>query len=226
MKTHLFTAAALALTAAAASPAAAQVGGIAVADPAIAVAGSQTLQTAYSQISQTFQAQRTQLEGLQTQRDTLVRQFDTDGDGQLSDAEQAAAQANTTVRPQVEALDQQIAQVQGPITAARIYAMEQILQQFNPALQQVIADRAIQLILTPEAAVYVAEAVDVTDEIMAAISARVPTVSTAVPQGWQPQRQTVNMYQEVQQILLSAAIQQQAAAQQQQGQPQQPVEGR
>jgi len=226
MKAPLIAAAALALSAAVAAPAAAQVNGIAIADPAVAVAGSQTLQQAYGQISQTFQAQRTQLEGLQQQRDTLVRQFDTDGDGQLSDAEQAAAQANTTVRPQVEALDQQIAQVQGPITAARVYAVEQILQQFNAAMQQVVSQRGIQLILSPQSAVYAADSVDVTDEIMTALTTLVPTVSTTVPQGWQPQRQTVSMYQEVQQVLLQAAIQQQAAAQQQAQQPQQPVEGR
>jgi Skp family chaperone for outer membrane proteins len=226
MKAPLIAATALALSAAAAGPAAAQVSGIAIADPAIAVAGSQTLQQAYGQISTTFQAQRTQLEGLQQQRETLVRQFDTDGDGQLSDAEQAAAQANTTVRPQVEALDQQIAQVQAPITAARVYAVEQILQQFNAAMQQVITERGIQLILSPQSAVFAADSVDVTDEIMAAIATRVPSVSTTVPQGWQPQRQSVSMYQEIQQVLLQAAIQQQAAAQQQPQQPQQPVQGR
>jgi hypothetical protein len=49
-------------------------------------------------------------------------------------------------------------------------------------------------------------------------------VSTAVPAGWQPQRQSVTLFQEVQQMLLSAAVQQ---AQAQQGaQPQAPVQGR
>ena len=95
MKTHLLTTAALALSVFVAAPAAAQVSGIAIADPAIALASAQARQTADAQIATTFQAQRTQLEQLQQQRATALRQFDTDGDGQLNEAEQTAAQANT-----------------------------------------------------------------------------------------------------------------------------------
>src|SRR6187551_3304697 len=110
---HLSTAA-LALSAVLATPAAAQVNGIGVTDPSIAIASSQALQTAYQQIGTTFAAQRTQLEQLQGQRDTLVRQFDTNGDGQMSDAEQTAAQANATAVQQLNGLDQTIQQTQAP----------------------------------------------------------------------------------------------------------------
>ena len=224
MKLHHYATAALALSGALAAPAAAQVNGIAITDPAVAIAGSQALQGAYGQIGTTFQAQITQIGQLQQQRDALVRPFDTDGNGQLSEAEQAAYQANTAAQQQIAGVEQQIAQVQQPITQARVYALEQIVLQFNPAMQQVISDKGIQLILTPQAAVYAAEPVDVTDEIVAALNARVPSVSTAVPQGWQPQRQSVSLYQEVQQILVQAAMQQQQAASA--AQPQPPVEGR
>jgi Skp family chaperone for outer membrane proteins len=224
MKTHLLSLTALALTAFAAAPAAAQVNGIGVTDPAIAIAGSQALQTAYTQIGTTYQAQRTQLEQLQGQRDTLVRQFDTDGDGQMSEAEQQAAQTNTTAVQQLQTLDQTIQQTQAPIQLARIYAIEQIAMQYANAVQQVVAANNVSLILSPGSVVFAADAVDLTDEIITQLNTLVPAVSTAAPAGWQPQRQSVTLFQEVQQMLLSAAVQQ---AQQQQAAPAQtPVQGR
>src|SRR5687767_4843556 len=100
MKTLLCASAALALSAALATPAAAQVNGIGVSDPSIVVASSQALQTAYGQIATTFAAQRTQLDQYQQQRDALVLPYDTNNDGQLGDAEQAAIQANASAMQQ------------------------------------------------------------------------------------------------------------------------------
>jgi len=226
MNARLTSAAVVALAAFAAVPAAAQVNGIAVADPAIAVAGSQAIQTAYNQIGTTYQAQRTQLEGLQQQRAGLIRQFDTNNDGQLSQEEQTAAQANTAVIQQVNGLDQQINTIQQPITLARVYAIEQIGQQLNTAVQQVVQANNIQLILSPASTLFVSDAADVTDEIIAQLNTLVPAVSTAAPQGWQPQQQSVNLYQQVSEILLSVAAQQQAQAQQQPAAPQPAAPGR
>jgi len=213
MRTHLLSLTALALSAGMAVPAAAQVNGIGVTEPAIAIAGSKALQTAYQQIGTTYQAQRTQLEQLQQQRDTLVRQFDSNGDGQLSDTEQQAAQANATAVQQLQTLDQTIQQTQAPIQLARVYVIEQIAMQYGAALQQVVTAKNVSLILTPGSVVYAADAVDVTDEIVAQLNTLVPTVATSVPAGWQPQRQSVQLFQEVQQLLIAAQQQQQAQQQ-------------
>lgn len=222
---HLATAAVLALSAAVATPAAAQVSGIGIAEPAISVASSQAHQTANQQIGTTFQAQRTQLEQLQQQRSTAVRQFDTNGDGQLSQEEQTAAQANTAAIQQVQTLEQQIEQIQTPIIAARVFVVEQIARQLGAALEQVATQNSVQLILNPANALYAADAVDLTDELTAVLNQTLPTVSTAVPEGWQPQQQSVNLYQQVQELLLAAAAQQQQQAAAQQA-PAQPVQGR
>ena len=226
MKARIISAAVAALAAFAAVPAAAQVNGIAVADPAVAVAGSQALQTAYTQIGTTFQAQRTQLEGLQQQRSGLVRQFDTDGDGQLSDTEQTAAQANTAVVQQVNGLDQQINTIQQPITVARVYVIEQIAMQLNTAVQQVIQANNIQLLLNPASALFIADAVDATDDIITTLNQLVPTASTAAPAGWQPQQGSVQLYQQVSEVLLQVAMAQQAQQQQAQPPATTPVQGR
>ncbi len=230
MKSHLFAATFVAASVVVAAPAAAQVSGVAVTDPAIAIASAQALQAAYSQIGTTYQAQRTQLEQLQEQRSGLLRQFDTNGDGQLNEEEQRAAQANTAVLQQVQGLDQQVNTIQQPITEARVYVIEQLLMQYSAALQQVTAQNNVQLVLNPNGVVWTADAVDITEKIVAALNQLAPTVSTSVPQGWQPNRQSVALYQEVQDILLSAAVQQaqaQQAQQAQQGQAapaQQPIE--
>jgi Skp family chaperone for outer membrane proteins len=224
MRPHLLSLSALALSAAVAAPAAAQVNGVGVTDPAIAIASSQALGAAYQQIGTTYAAQRTQLDQLQQQRETLVRQFDTNNDGQMSEAEQQAAQANTTAVQQLQTLDQTINQTQGPIQLARVYVVEQIAMQYGTAVQQVVTANNISMILSPASVVYAADAVDVTDEIVAQLNTLVPTVSTSVPAGWQPQRQSVTLFQEVQQLLVTAA--QQQAAQQQPAAPQPAAPGR
>ena len=53
-----------------------------------------------------------------------------------------------------------------------------------------------------------------TSDIVAALNTRKPTVTTAVPAGWQPGREVLQLQQAVQQILVAAAQQQAAAVQQ------------
>ena len=229
MKARILAVTLTAASAFAALPAAAQVSGVAVTDPAIAIAGAQARQTGYQQINTTYQAQLTQLEQLQQQRAGLLRQFDTNGDGQLSEQEQTAAQANTAVIQQIQGLDQQVATAQQPITQARVYVLEQLLMQYSAALQQVTTQNNVQLVLNPNGVVWAANPVDITQKVIAALNQLAPTVSTTVPQGWQPNRQSVALYQEVQEILISVAAQQAQAQQGQAQQPaaaQQPVQGR
>jgi Skp family chaperone for outer membrane proteins len=216
MKTILWAGAAIALSAGMAAPAAAQVSGIGVADPAVVVASSQARVSAYTQIETTFAAQRAQLEQNQQQLSTILRPFDVNSDGQLDETERAALQANATAAQQVQSLEQIIATTRQPIIAAQAYAIEQIAQQLNPAVEQVLAASNVHIILPPGSVVYASETANLTDEIVAALNQRVPAVSTAVPQGWQPLRSSFELYQQVQQVLLNEAIRQAQAAQQQQ----------
>ena len=214
MKRHL-SISALALGAAAiAVPASAQVSGIGVAEPAVVVAGSQALNGAYTQIGTTYQAQRTQLDQLDQQRIALIKKFDTNNDGKIDQAEQKAAQAeNNPTRKQLETLDTQINQVQAPINLAAAYAVSQIAQQLSAAVQQVVSQGNVQLILPSSDVLYAADAANLNQKVTTALNTRVPQVSITPPAGWQPDQATVQLFQDVQQVRLAAA---QAQAQQQQ----------
>lgn len=197
----------------ASAPACAQVNGIAVTDIAVAVASTQSLQTGLQQIGTTYAAQIAQLEQLETQRQQLLQTLDTNGDGQIDEAEQATlTETNPTVQ-QVGQIDQQIAQAQTPLQLARIYVVSQVAAQYSAALQQVISDRNIQIVLSPEAVAYAPEAADITEAVATALYARVPTVNIVPPQGWQPSQAAMQLNQQVQQVFAIARAQQQAAQQ-------------
>ncbi len=192
-------------------PATAQVNGMAVTEPAVAVASSQALQTAFQQIGTTYAAQITQLDTLSAQRTQLLQTLDTNSDGQLDETEQAGlTETNPTVQ-QVNAIDAQIATAQTPIQAARLYVVSQVGQQYAAAVQQVISDRSIQIMLSPEAIVFAADGMDVTPLVVTALNTRLPSVSITAPAGWEPSQATVNLYQQVQQVFAIARQQQQAA---------------
>ncbi len=211
--TKTFAAATLAGAAIAATPAAAQVSGnIAVVNPPATIAGSTALSTAYQQVNTTYASQITQIQQKQQQAQTLLQQLDTNSDGNLDQAEQQAAQ-NAPQTQQVQTLEQEINQLSNQIDLARIYAVEQILQQYGAALQTVTSTDNIQVVLSPEAIAYSNPAANINQKVVAALNARVPSVQITPPQGWQPSQQSVNVYQQVQQILMIAARQQ--AAQQQ-----------
>lgn len=198
------------------APAAAQAtGNIATVDIAMAVARADARATGYQQISQTYQAQQATIQQRQQERQQLVQSFDTNGDGNIDEAEAAPTQdANNATVQRIQAIDNEVNQLQGPIQRARVYVITQIGQQFGPSLQQVVSDRNIQFVVTPDALVYSAEGADITQFVVQGLNTRAPSVTAFPPEGWQPSEQAVALFQQVQQILVLAAVQQQQAAQQ------------
>lgn len=194
-------------------PATAQVNGIATADISTAVAASQAFQSGYQQVATQYAAQRTTIDQRTQQRQALIQTFDTNGDGQLDQAEQAATQDpnNATVQ-QIQAIDQEVATLQQPINLARIYIVQQVAQQYSAAMQQVISDNNIQFVVAPDSLIYAAEGSDVTGSVIDVLNTRVPAVAVVPPADWQPTEAAVNLFQQVQQLLMIAAAQQQQAA--------------
>ncbi|MFB0613387.1 OmpH family outer membrane protein [Aurantiacibacter poecillastricola] len=196
-----------------ATPAAAQVNGMATADITAAVIGSQAFQTGFQQISTQYESQRSTIEQRQQQRQQLIQTFDTNGDGQLDQTEQQATQdaSNTTVQ-QIQAIDREMSQLQQPINRARVYVVQQVAQNYSAALQQVISDNNIQFVISPDALVYGPEAADITSNIVTALNTRVPSAQITPPADWQPSEAAVNLYQQIQQLLMISAMQQQQQA--------------
>lgn len=194
--------------------ASAQVNGIATANPAMVIARSSARQTAYQQINTTYAAQIQQIRTLETELQPLRQQgqaLDTNQDGQLSPQER---QANPALIQQIQQKEQQIQQNTQPIALAQYFVIDQLVKDYDNARNQVITAKSISLMLSPDAITYAPDNVDVTGDIVTALNTRLPTVSTAVPAGWQPTRGVAQMQQAVEQILIYAAAAQQRAAQQ------------
>lgn len=199
-------------------PAAAQVNGIAISNPEAVILQSAARQAAYQQISQQYQAQIQQINTIRQESSQLERSLDTNSDNQVSDAE---IQANPTVVAQLQQKEQQIAQIYQPIQLAQAYAIEQLVADYQNAQNQVIQQKKIQMLLSPDVVQYAPDSANVTEDILKVLDQRMPTVQTAPPANWQPSRQTVALQQRVQQIMLGLAQQQAMQAAQQQGQQQQ-----
>lgn len=203
----------------AAAPVSAQVqGNIGVVNTPLAIAQSNALRTAFQQVGTTYQAQITTIQQRQQQIETLLTQLDTNSDGGLDEAEQTAAQS-TPQWQQIQQIEQEVGQLSNQIDLARVYALEQILRQYSATLQQVVTQNQVQMVVSPDAVIYSAPAADMTTKVVTALNTAVPSVQTTAPAGWQPSRQAVAVYQQVQQIF---AIAQQQQAQQAQQPTQQP----
>ncbi|QYJ08352.1 OmpH family outer membrane protein [Qipengyuania flava] len=216
-------AAALAGTAAIATPAAAQVSGIATSSPEAVIVRSQARINAYQQIDQQYATQIQQAVTLRQEMATLQQSLDTNNDGQVTQAE---AQANAGVVQQLQQKEQQLAQISQPIVLAQTYAIEQLINDYNNVQQQVIQQKGIQLLLTPEAIQWGPDTLNVTNDLVATMNQRMPSVQITPPAGWRPRQESLQTQQTVSQVLLGVAQRQAAAQQQQQQQQTQQPTGR
>lgn len=211
----------LVLAAAAALPAQAQVEGrIATVDISRTVIGTTAFQTAYEQVNTTYAAQNEQRRAKAQERQTLLQTFDRNGDRQVDDSELAAKQ-NSPDFAKLQTLEQEIQALNNQIDGARIYAVEQILVQYGAALQDVTTRQQIKIVLDPGSLLFAPPEADITQQVTTALNTKVPSVGITPPQGWQPSREGVQIYQEIQQRLVAAQMAQQQ--QQQQGNAAAPV---
>lgn len=216
--TKILAAAGLATAAIAGVPAAAQVqGNIATVNAPGVIINTTAFQTAYQQIGTTYKTQIDTMVQRNQERQTLLQQLDTNKDNQLDETEQQAAQG-TQQATRIGQIDQELAQLSNQVDRARIYAIEQILRQYSPALQEVVQQRSIQMIVSPDAVIYAPQQASITQLVATSLNAKVPSVQIVPAQDWQPSRNSVAMFQQIQQALMAAQAmqqQQQAAAQQQ-----------
>lgn len=213
----------IAMATAVSAPAAAQVQGkIATINMPAAVVGTNAFGTAYQQIVTTYKLQIDTLRQREQERQTLLKQLDKNNDGELDEAEQTAAQ-NSTQAQRIGQIEQEMAQLNNQVDGARVYAVEQILAQYGASVEQVVQQLQIQLVLTPDVVVYAPPAANITQQVTAALNTKVAAVNIVPPQGWQPSRNAVGVFQQINQLLQIVAAQQaQQQAAQQQPNPQAP----
>lgn len=213
----LIAPAGLILAAAAALPAQAQVqGSIATVDIPRTIIGTTAFQTAYEQVNTTYATQNDLRRTKAQERQTMLAKFDKNGDKQVDETEQAAMQKSPDFA-KLQTLEQEIQGLSNQIDSARVFAVEQIIVQYPSALQDVTTKDKIQLVIDPSTLLFAPPEADISAKVTTALNARVPAVGVVPPAGWQPSREGVQVYQEIQQRLaIAAQIQQQQAAQAQQ----------
>jgi hypothetical protein len=90
-------------------------------------------------------------------------------------------------------------------------------------LDEVTKRQQIKMVVDPNSLLYFAPEADISEQVTTALNGKVPSVGIVPPSGWQPSREGAQIYQEIQQRLMTAQLIQQRQQQQQQGNPQAPV---
>lgn len=187
----LAAAAAVPGTVALVAPAAAQVAGIAVADPNTAVANSTAWRTAAQQIQTTYKTQIDQAEArrraIATELQPLYTKFEAD---------QRANVAEATLRTQANAIqvkenagNAEIGRLTAPAQRAQAYAIEQIQAQLGAAVTAATTRKNVQLLLAPNAALFAQPTANITADITTELNRLVPSVGITPPANWQPGQQ-------------------------------------
>jgi Skp family chaperone for outer membrane proteins len=201
----------------AALPAQAQVqGNIASADVPGAVIGTTAFQNAYKQVETSYAQQIDLIRTRAQERQALLAKFDKNGDKQVDETEQDAMRKSPDA-PKLASLEQEIQQISNQIDSGRVYAIEQILVQAGPALEEVVKAKQIKVVLEPTSMLYAPPEIDITKDIVTALNTKVPAVQVVPPAGWQPSQEGVQVFQQItQRLQLAQMIQQRQAAQAQQ----------
>jgi Skp family chaperone for outer membrane proteins len=219
------SAAMLASAAVLAAPAVhAQVAGVATLDTTEAIMKTKAFTAAYQQIGTTFASNAQLIQNKRNEINGINAKLDTNGDKNLTQEEMdAAVKAKNPLLTQLDAKEQEIAQLQQPIVTAQAFAVESIADKYAAAQQQVVTQKKINMILSPDAFIWAPDAVDITAAVTLALDTAVPAVNITPPANWQPKQSTGGLYEQIQQRLLTAArVQAMRAAQQQQQQAAQP----
>ncbi|MEO1730083.1 MAG: OmpH family outer membrane protein [Pseudomonadota bacterium] len=204
-------------------PAAAQVEGkIATASISGTLLRVQSLRTALQQVSQTYAAQLQTLQTKQTELSGLLTPYDTNSNGTIDQEETASLQAAANFQ-QIQTIRNEIAGLENQITAGQVYAVEQVLAQYQSALNEVSAAQQIVMVVDPASLQYVAAGADISEAVATSLNTKVPAVGNVPPAGWQPNPNSVQVFQEIQRRLMIQEARARAAQQQQQGNTEAPA---
>jgi Skp family chaperone for outer membrane proteins len=182
---------------AAAAPAYAQ--SVAVLDPDAAIGNSNAWKTASQSIQTTYKTQIAQVQARQTalvnEIKTAAAPIDTNHDGQVSQAELQAAQSSNpnavrALQTKQQSAEQELQRMSLPFNRAKAYAIEQISGHENEAVQNVIKQRHVGVLLRPDAVLVADPSSDITSAVTAELDRLITApVSVTPPANWQPGQQ-------------------------------------
>jgi Skp family chaperone for outer membrane proteins len=171
------------------APAIAQAKGVGVADVRVAAARSNAFTVASQQIETTYKAQIDQQQSrgqtLQAEINVLIAKYNEEA--KKTPQNQAALQAaGKAVQDKRQAAQAELGQIGAPIELAIAYVEDQISIRMNEAIRAAMVAKKIDLLLNPDAVLARENNVDITDAVVTELNRILPTVSTAVPAGYQP----------------------------------------
>ena len=171
------------------APAIAQAKGVGVADVRVAAARSNAFTVASQQIETTYKAQIDQQQSrgqtLQAEINVLIAKYNEEA--KKTPQNQAALQAaGKAVQDKRQAAQAELGQIGAPIVLAIAYVEDQISIRMNEAIRAAMVAKKIDLLLNPDAVLARENNVDITDAVVTELNRILPTVSTAVPAGYQP----------------------------------------
>lgn len=246
---------ALALVAAAAtlaiSPLAqAQVAGIGTTTKVAVLSRSKALLDGYAAVEKQFAADLDRIDVLGREVEELSKKLDTDGNGELSDAERAvaASQLQTVVKSldtnkdgqlsgteleqlrarnlpaqQIGDKQREMEALREPIYGAQLFVLDAVSKAYEPALKSVVDAKKINIVLSPSALQWAPPAVDITGQVVGALDRSTPAVSTTPPAQFPVSQAVVELHEQIGRVLMTRAYIAAAQAQQaQQGAAAQP----
>ncbi len=171
-----------------AAPAFAQAKGVGVADVRVAAARSTAFSVASQQIETTYKAQIDQQQArgqtLQAEINVLIAKFNEEQ--KKTPQNQAALQAaGQAVQSKRQAAQAELGQIGAPVELAIAYVEDQISVRMNEAIKAAMTAKKIDLLLNPDAVLARENNVDITDAVVTELNRILPSVSTAVPAGYQ-----------------------------------------
>ena len=172
-----------------AAPVLAQAKSVAVADVEAAVRESSAMTTAGQQIQTTYKAQIDQYNSrattLQAEVDVLTAKLREEA-GKPTPNQTTLQALNKERTEKTQAAQRELGQIEQPYVLAASYAQEQVQLRLRDAVKATVAAKRVDLLLTPDAVLDRADSVDITSTLVTELNRIVPSVSIAVPQGYQP----------------------------------------
>ena len=189
----LAAATALAGSAFAAAPAAAQmVRGIAVANPTAIVALSNAYKVAEQQRPVTYKPQIDQANARKTQIENQLRPLATklQTDARAANPNQASLQQQYAQIQQIEQSGQnEINTILQPVALSRAYVVEQIGDKLEQATRQAMTRQKVDLLLDSGAVINAPETYNLNQAILNELNTILPSAQLVPPAGWLPRAQ-------------------------------------